>query len=120
YLDELANLVQREGWNHRMFVDGGVAVRSGRHGESCLCSDDPHGIRSRCWPREAVLRTGQLVPRRSCADAVHRLALRRAEPGASDVFPQCFTGRLDPRLEEFRFGPATADSGLVEGIASSS
>ena len=33
----------------------------------------------------AVLRAGQLVSRRRGADAVHRLALRRAEPGAPDV-----------------------------------
>ena len=33
----------------------------------------------------AVLRAGQLVPRRRGADAVHRVALRRTEPGASHV-----------------------------------
>ena len=36
-------------------------------------------------PRGPVLRAGQLVSRRRRADALHRLALRRAEPGAAAV-----------------------------------
>src|SRR5271170_4220380 len=47
----------------------------------------------------AVLRAGQLVSRRSDADAVHRLALRRAERGAADVPAQHFAGRFGACLE---------------------
>ena len=50
-----------------------------------LRRDERAGVRRRRRPRAAVLRAGQLVPRRRRPDAVHHVALRRAEPVAPDV-----------------------------------
>jgi uncharacterized protein len=50
-----------------------------------LRGDEPAGIRRRRRRVGPVLRAGQLVPRRRRADAVHRVAVRAAEPGAADV-----------------------------------
>ncbi len=63
----------------------------------------------------AVLRAGQLVSRRRGADAVHRLALRRAEPGAADVPAQHLAAGSDPRLEGVRPRRACAAGRLGEG-----
>ncbi len=71
----------------------GVAAQ----GESGIRGHDPAGIRRGRGTRGAVLRAGQLVSRRRGADAVHRVDLWRAEPGAADVSAQHFAGGSDPR-----------------------
>ncbi len=55
-------------------------------GNPALCGDERRRASARASGRVGpVLRAGQLVSRRRGADAVHRLALRRAEPGAPHV-----------------------------------
>ena len=63
-------------------------------GPSRLRGDERAGLRRRRRPRRPVLRAGQLVSRRRGADALHRLALRRAEPGAADVPAQHVAARI--------------------------
>jgi len=46
----------------------------------------PQGFWCWCRTRWPLLRAGELVPRRRSADAVHRMALWRAEPGAGRSF----------------------------------
>ena len=53
------------------------------HEQSRLRRVQRAGLRRRRGPRGPVLRAGQLVPRRRGADALHRLARGRAEPGAA-------------------------------------
>ena len=77
-------------------------------GASGVCGDERAGLRRRRRPRRPVLRAGQLVSRRRGADAVHHLALRRAEPGAADVPEGHAAGGSDSRVEVVR--PRAADA----------
>ena len=79
YLDVVAALVERQGGDHRVLVDGGMATGRRGAGKSGVRGHDPARLRRGRGPRGTVLRAGQLVSRRRGADAVHRLALRRAE-----------------------------------------
>ncbi len=63
----------------------------------------------------AVLRAGQLVPRRRGADALHRLALRRAEPGAADVPGEHVAGGPRPASQSFDLAQQHAAGRLGEG-----
>ncbi len=90
----VAAVVERQGRHHRLLLDRGVAAGRRGAGQSGIRGDDPAGIRRRRGARGAVLRAGQLVSRRRGADAVHRLALRRAEPGAADVPAEHLAGRI--------------------------
>src|SRR5262245_57813649 len=92
-----------------------MATGSGGPGQSCLCGHDPAIIRSGCGPRGALLRTGKLVPRRRRPDAVHRMALWRAEPGAPYVPPKHIAGGFDPCVEVVRPGATVAPGRLVKG-----
>ena len=82
---------------------------------SRLRRDERAGIRRRRRPGRAVLRAGQLVPRRRGPDAVHRLAVRRAESGAADVPAEHVARGFDPRVEVVRSRAASPAGGLVEG-----
>ena len=77
----------------------------------------PPGLRRRRGPGGRLVRAGQLVPRRRGADALHRVDLRRAEPGAAHVPGGYVTGRPDPRVQVLRPGTAAASRGLVPGAA---
>ena len=59
--------------------------RSPRRAIPAYAAMNVAGLRRRRRPGRPLLRAGQLVSRRRGADALHRLALRRAEPGAADV-----------------------------------
>ena len=85
FLDRKAALVERQGRNHRMFFDRGMAVGGDGHGKSCGRGVCPDGIRRRRGPRWSLLRAGKLVSRRRGANAVYRLAVWRAEFGAANV-----------------------------------
>ncbi len=87
-------VVERQDRHDRMFLHGGVSDGRRRARSSGLRSDERAGLRRRRRPRRTVLRTGELVPRRRGADAVHRVALRRAEPGAADVSAQHLAARI--------------------------
>ena len=80
-----------------------------------LRRDERAGLRRRRGPRRPVLRAGQLVPRRRDADAVHLLALRRAEPGAPDVPARHEAGGPGARREGLRPGAAAAAGRVGEG-----
>ena len=84
-LADQAAVVERQDRHDRLLVDRRVSDGRRRARPSGLRRDERAGLRRRRRPRRSVLRAGQLVPRRRGADAVHRLALRRAEPGAADV-----------------------------------
>src|SRR5262245_39790271 len=100
--------------DRRMAIGGRVARPSG------VYDDDPARLRRRSGARGPVLRAGELVPRRRCTDAVHRVALRGAEPGATHISAEHLAGRSDPRLEVVRSGAAGAAGRLVDGAATSS
>ena len=93
--------------------------RVARCGSPRVCGDDRAGIRRRRRPRRPVLRAGQLVSRRRGADALHRVALRPAEPGAADVPAEHVAGGPDPRVEVVRPRAASAAGRLVEGALAS-
>ena len=114
-LADEAAVVERQGRHDRLLVDRGVSDGRRRARASGLRRDERAGIRRRRRPRRPVLRAGQLVPRRRGADALHRLAVRRAEPGAADVSAEHVARRPDPRLEVVRPRPASAAGRLVEG-----
>ena len=101
-----AAVVEREGRHDRLLVDRRVPVGHRGARASRVRGDERAGLRRRRRPREAVLRAGQLVPRRRRADALHRLALRRAEPGAADVPARHAAGGPGPRLAPVRSRPA--------------
>ena len=84
-------------------------------GHPGLCGDERAGLRRRRRPRRPVLRAGQLVSRRRGADAVHHLALRRAEPGAAAVPDGDQPRGSRRRLAPVRSGAADAAGGLGQG-----
>ncbi len=93
----------------------GVAAQ----GNPAFAAMIPQGFGAGVGRVAPYLRAGQLVSRRRGADAVHRLALRRAEPGAADVPAQHVAGGSDPGVEDVRPGAADAAGGLVEGADAS-
>ena len=101
-LADEAAVVERQDRHDRLLVDR--RVPDGRRGArpSRLRRDERAGLRRRRRPRRSVLRAGQLVSRRRGADAVHRLALRRAEPGAADVSAEHVAAGSDSRVEVVR------------------
>ena len=103
-----------------MLLDRRMAIGCGGAGQSGICSDDP--ARLRRWRRAggAVLRAGELVSRRRGADAFHRVALRRTEPGAADVSPKRDARRFDSRFEVVRSLTTATAGRLVAGAAPSS
>ena len=118
-MDVVATVGQWQSRTHRLLVDGRVA--DGGCGASAAGAerDHPARLRRRRRPRGAVLRTGQLVPWRCGADALHRLALRRAEPGEADVPAGHVTGGAGPRVEVVRPRATVAAGRLVGGAAAS-
>ena len=98
-----AGVVERKGWRDRLLVHGGISARRARRERpSRVCRDERAGIRRRHRPRRPLLRAGQLVSRRRHADAVHHLAVRRAEPGAPDVPAQHVAGGSDQGVQALR------------------
>ena len=85
HVDDVAAMVQRQGGHDRLLVHRGMAIGRGGAREPGVRRDDPARLRRGRGARGAVLRTGQLVSRRRGADALHRVAIWRAEPGAADV-----------------------------------
>src|SRR6185295_4782253 len=106
---------ERQGRHDRLLLDRRVPDGRGGARASGIRGDERAGIRRRRRTGRPVLRAGQLVPRRRDADAVHRLALRRAEPGATDVPAGDVTRGSDSRLEVVRPRRARAAGRLVEG-----
>ena len=76
YLDVEAVVVKRQSRNHRMLVHRRMAIGCRSAGKSGVRRHDSTGIRRGRRPRGALLRARQLVSRRCCANALHRLALR--------------------------------------------
>ena len=109
-----AGVVERQDRDDRLLVDRRVSNGRGRARSSRIRGDERAGLRRRCRPRWTVLRTRQLVSRRRGADAVHRVALRRAEPGAADVSSEHVARGFDPRVEVVRPRATPAAGGLVE------
>src|SRR5215813_11276001 len=93
--------------DRRMAIGGSVARQSG------VYDDDPARIRRRRRTRGTVLRAGELVPRRGRPDAIRRLDLRGAEPGATDVSAEHFAGRPGAGVEVVRPGAANASGKMV-------
>src|SRR6185436_18614153 len=116
-MDLEAVVVERQGWHDRVLLDGGMANGGCRPGASGFRRHDPSGVRRRSRSRRRLLGAGQLVPRRGRPDVIHRLAVRRAEPGEADVSPERLARGLDPRLEVIRPRSAAAAGGLVTGGA---
>ena len=110
-----AGMVEREGRCYRLFVDRGVSAGGSGTGTSRVRGDERAGLRRRDRSRRAVLRAGQLVPRRRGADAVHHLDLRPAEPGAPDVPAEHAAGGPRCRIAPVRPGAPDAVGRLVEG-----
>src|SRR5215470_19940346 len=98
-----------------MFVDSRMATgrRCARY--AGLHDPDPARVRRRRRTRGPVFRAGQLVSRRRRPDALYRLVVWRAEPGAAGVPAGNLAGRSDSRLEVLRSGAADAAGRLVEG-----
>ncbi len=84
-------------------------------GHPAYAAMNVQGFGAGVGPRRSVLRAGQLVPRRRHADALHLLALRRAEPGASDVPARHDAGGPGARREVLRPRPAAASGRVGEG-----
>src|SRR5688572_24739436 len=95
-MDLVSAVVERESRADRMLVDGGMADGGRRAVAEGAWYDHPAGVRRRSRSREAVLRAGQLVPRRRRADAVHRLAVRGTESDAPELPTEHVAGRPDP------------------------
>ena len=107
-----AIVVQRQGRHDGLFIDRGVAAGGGLARSSRVCGHERAGVRRRRRTRGPVRRAGQLVPRRRGADAVHRLALRRAEPDSSAVPDGDEPRGSRGRLAAVRPGAADAAGGL--------
>ena len=93
-----AAVVERQGRHDRLLVDRRISAGGRGAGASRVRRDERAGLRRRRRPRRPVLRAGQLVSRRRGADALHRLALRPAEPGAADVPAEHVAGGSDSRV----------------------
>src|SRR5690242_15776522 len=117
-MDVVAAMGEWKGRPHRLLVDGRVADGSRRAGAAGTGRDHPAGIWRGRRTRRSVLRAGQLVPWRGGADALHRLAERRAESGAADVSAGDVPGRPCPRVEVLRSRATVAASRLVAGVTS--
>jgi uncharacterized protein len=61
--------------------------------------DERPGLWRGFGPRRAILRTGQLVPRRRGSDAIYHVALWRAEPDQAHVPAEYLAGGFDSRFE---------------------
>ena len=66
---------------HRLLLHGRVAARRGIARQQGLDHHHPAELRRRCRQGRPVQRARQLVSWRRRSDALHRLALRRTEPG---------------------------------------
>src|SRR5215475_14257402 len=105
-MDSQSAVVEWQGRLDRLFFNRRMAIGGRGAGQSGARSDYPAGFRRGRGSRGPVLRARELVPRRRSADAVHRVALWRAESGATDVPAENFAGGFDPGVEVFRFGAA--------------
>ena len=96
-----------------------MATGRGRARQPGVRRHDPGELRRGRWARGPVFRTGKLVPWRRGADAVHHVALWRAEPGAAPVSAGDAARRSGPRVEAVRPGAAHAARRLVQGALAS-
>src|SRR5215475_8658144 len=101
-------MVEWEGRDHRVLVDGRMADGGCSHGRPTFCGDERPGVRRRRWPGRSVLRAGQLVSRWSFSDAVCDMDLRRAESDASHVSAHGDPGGPHSCVEVIRPGPESA------------
>ena len=112
-----AAVVERQGRHDRLLVDRRVSDGASRRSAiRRYAAMNVQGFGAGVGRVGAVLRAGQLVSRRRRADAVHRLALRRAEPGAADVPAE--TRRSEDLIrasKAFDLAPQHAAGRLVEG-----
>src|SRR5690242_16005599 len=115
-MDVVTAVGEWKGWIDRLLVDGGMADGGCRPVTAGFERDHSAGIRGRRRTRGAVLRARQLVSRWCGADALHRMAERRAEPGAADVPARHVAGRPDTRVEVLRSRAAGAAGRLVAGF----
>src|SRR5689334_955261 len=118
-MDVVATLGQWESWLNRMLIDRRMADGGGGDVAARVVDDHSAGLWRRRGSRGAVLRAGQLVPRRRGADAVHRVVVGGAESSPSNVPAEYITSGPHPCVEVVRFGAAAPTGGLVEGTRAS-